>query len=1257
MNKLQSRSNGVLACALFFSLASSFGFAQQRPRAASPARVAPRATPFAGAHIRPHFVPNRYMVFLADPPVSARYTKREDLETSAAAAYRGRIQTTQQNLARDLGTRNIRVTGSVDTLLNAVFVAVTPDRLAEIRALPGVIGVMPERGLKKNLNKATQLANAPAAWANASIGGQANAGNGIKIGILDSGIDQTNPAFNDSGFSLPAGTWPKCNAPSDCANFTNKKVIVARSYVPQIAAQATCASPSLSGCNLPTNPVPNPATSSPDDYSARDRDGHGTSVASSAAAVLNSGGSITFSGMAPRAYLGSYKIGGSIGVNDYAPESVFIQALEDALKDGMDIVNMSSGFPAVTGALDTTACGNPSGVPCDPLAMAFETAAQAGLVITVAAGNSGDDTYIDSFYGVADSYPYYNSIVSPATAPSVISVGATINSHALGSLVSVQSSNAPSSLKAIAAQRSDSLFGSDPLSGACCSSPGLTAPLVDVTTLGDNGLLCSPLSGSLAGKFALIQRGTCTFDAKAVNAANAGAAGIVMYMADGSATISPEGITTDFSGPVVMIALSDGQALKSYIDSNPGASVLIDTGGQEITGLPWITSAVTNSLASFSSMGPTPDGKIKPDLVATGGYDFWLDSDFIDGNTSVPYPNGMYVATQHYDQNSIGYSATGFTGADGTSLAAPLVAGAAALVKQAHPAWTAGQIKSALVNYSAQDVTMDDFGDTVDVEWIGAGRLDANAGVTATVSAEPATLSFGFLKTGVALPGPISVKITNLGTTSVTLAVAVATGIAASGTTVSVSSSSITLAAGANTTLSVTLSGAVPAPGEYNGAITLKSSTPSVSLRIPYMFIVGDGVPFNINSPYGCCYGAVGTDLSALPIQVTDQYGAPVAGASVAWTVSPRGAVTLRSATGTPGNTGNIALPYTPVGCSPASSSTGVTCPTDNYGNAWVDVLGGTATTSTATICASVGSTFSCANSAGYSFPVTLIPAPTVSTGGVVDNGAYQSTVAPGSYVDIFGSNLMDPNFLANSSGDLTTYTRLPLTLDSVTVSFDAPASGSLPAISVPGYVLFVSPGQVNAFVPWELQNYPSAKAKITFVESLYSNLVNVPLANYVPAFHSNLVNNVFVADAIDATMAATCTPLPTCAVITPSNPAAAGDILELYVNGLGPVTNPPASGDPACGFGVTVGSCTASSPTSQTTSPVTVSIGGKQAQVYNSVGYLASGYVGLYQVNVTVPSGLGAGNQAITISVGGKTSPSQVVTSTANYPIVLPTK
>ncbi len=128
------------------------------------------------------------------------------------------------------------------------------------------------------------------------MGGVSNAGAGIKIGIIDSGIDQTHPAFQDKSLTPPAG-FPKCtnNHPEDC-NYTNNKVIVARSYIRQQSAG--------------TNPSNVAANSIPDDYSPRDRQGHGTGTASSAAGNVNTG-AVTFNGMAPKAFLGNYKVLGS----------------------------------------------------------------------------------------------------------------------------------------------------------------------------------------------------------------------------------------------------------------------------------------------------------------------------------------------------------------------------------------------------------------------------------------------------------------------------------------------------------------------------------------------------------------------------------------------------------------------------------------------------------------------------------------------------------------------------------------------------------------------------------------------------------------------------------------------------------------------------------------------------------------------------------------------------------------------------------
>ena len=175
------------------------------------------------------------------------------------------------------------------------------------------------------------------------------------------------------------------------------------------------------------------------------------------------------------------------------------------------------------------------------------------------------------------------------------------------------------------------------------------------------------------------------------------------------------------------------------------------------------------------------------------------------------------MATQKYDPLGFLYSDNSYAAADGTSFASPIVAGAAALVKQAHPKYTVAQIKSALVNTAAQDVTTDDFGSTVDVEWLGAGRLDAglaaNANVTLQVLDVPAvtnppattTLNFGILKSSTTLPVTKQVQITNSGAASVTLAVAVATGTAATGATITTDKTSVTVAAGGTGTFNVVL--------------------------------------------------------------------------------------------------------------------------------------------------------------------------------------------------------------------------------------------------------------------------------------------------------------------------------------------------------------------------------------------------------------------------------------------------------------------
>jgi uncharacterized protein (TIGR03437 family) len=416
------------------------------------------------------------------------------------------------------------------------------------------------------------------------------------------------------------------------------------------------------------------------------------------------------------------------------------------------------------------------------------------------------------------------------------------------------------------------------------------------------------------------------------------------------------------------------------------------------------------------------------------------------------------------------------------------------------------------------------------------------------------------------------------------------------------------------------------------------------------MFLVGDGSEGWVNPLYDMgdyqyygstySYGAVNQDIGPLPVQVLDSWGVPVAGTAMSYTVAPTGTLNLRPVPGIAGSTGN-AVSFQPSNCSPSTSTSTVTCTTNSYGIAWVELVTG----STAVGSANPSTVDAIGAGVDITDVVSIISPPALTS--VQDDAAFGTTIAPGSYIALFGSNIVDPNdgLVDYATGDKVDVTnssgRLPLTWDYVTVSFDASASGSLPAISVPGYIEYVSNGQINVFVPWELEGYPTVNVKEIYAGSdpIYSNVIgNVPVSTYTPAFFMYNSGSVFVADALDNT---------TYALITTANPATPGEVLQLYCNGLGPTTNQPASGSPAPSGSL--------SNLAQTTTPVTVSIGGQNATVL--FAGLEPPYVGLYLVDVTVPSGLTAGNQPITVTVGGKTSAGSITGGSTTYQIVLPVK
>jgi uncharacterized protein (TIGR03437 family) len=1045
--------------------------------------------------------PARWVVVLEDAPLAR-------VSAASMGPARARIAKAQAALRSAAEQRGVRVVRGTSTLMNALFIAGTPEQAEALRALPGVLDVIRDFPAKRHLNRALDLVNAPAAWT--AIGGQQNAGKGVKIGVLDSGIDNNHPAFKDPSLAMPSG-FPKC-APQWCDAYTNSKVIVARSYVDAIA--------------LGFDGSGSADASRPDDLSPRDRVGHGTAVAMIAAGNTVQGPAATITGVAPKAYLGNYKVFGSPGVNESTYSDVIVHALEDALADGMDVVAVSLGLPALWTYTDQgTVCNKAADKPCDLWTSAVGNAAQHGLTIVVSAGNDGD----------LGKYPNLNSIATPGTAPDVITVGATTNSHLLYATARVVAADAPGALSSM-----NTLPGNGP---ALTST--LTGPVTDVSKLGGDGTACSPLANSaLNGAIALIQLGgSCGVSTKVINAQKSGAIAVIFYRAEGDFVYRPAGLSQT-GIPSVLIGNAAGTALKQYLGSHSGAQVSIDPALREVN-----DQANAGQITYFSAQGPAIGGLlIKPELVAPG--------------------LGIYTATQKYDPNGDMYDSTGFTVQQGTSFAAALVAGAAALVRQRFPQATPGQVKSMVVNTADGSNVIDFDADNnivkpARVTAMGAGILNVAAVVKNTVTAEPATISFGEVKTG-SLPST-GLKLTNLGTSSVTLSLSVSQRDADSKARVTLSPPSVTLAPGQSTTspVKVQIEGSNPSPGSYEGAIVIKGGP--VDLRVPYLYLVGDNIAANIYAIRGFDWVAETGAALEFDFKVVDKYGVPVSGQSYKWTPS-----SLVKQAGTTTDALGIGFAFVNIGTTVGEQS----------------------------FRADAG------NLTAY-FDGRALATPRINSGGVVNAGSHVAGqgLAPGSYIEIKGSSLSPSTRVFN-----TPY--LPVSLAGVSVSFDSPSS----KLSLPGHLHFVSENQVNVQVPWELQGLTSVQMKVS-IGDVQTALYTVTLADYSPAFFefNDPGNGRLMVTALDETYK----------LVSSANPVQRGKVLQIFMNGLGPANNQPASGEPS-----------SLAPAATTRTIPEITIGGQVASV--AFSGLAPNLVGLYQVNVVVPAGIAAGAQPVTLTSNG---------------------
>jgi minor extracellular serine protease Vpr len=448
-------------------------------------------------------VPGRYIVeFQTGPAVRVAVAKAA--ETSAGKpgakpgekhvryspsdpdviARRARIRAEQAAVEPAIAGLGGVVLGRYDTAFNGLAVSLPVASAAQLAHIPGVRAVYPDSKRLPALDHAVNVHRISETWV--LLGGSANAGTGMKIAILDTGIDAAHPGFQGftaaapSGFPIAcdygknaAGNLTTCvNSGTELAN-TNAKVIVSRDYT------------GTGGVDV---------------------QGHGTGVAMIAAGLTNTaiydvplpGGGVfqvvvnPITGVASGAWLGNYKV---CDAHDGCLTSWFLQAVDDAINDGMNVINYSVSGADTASTLESTG----------PESTAITNALAANVPVVVAVGDDGFN---------AGGGQSAGTIGDPAAAPDSIAVGAIGNERAFD--YAVTAPNLPP-IQSTIPQGAGVIY---PVSGG----------IIDVATLDGTGYACGALPrASLAGSVALIERGgvsaPCTFAVKLTNAQQAGAVG------------------------------------------------------------------------------------------------------------------------------------------------------------------------------------------------------------------------------------------------------------------------------------------------------------------------------------------------------------------------------------------------------------------------------------------------------------------------------------------------------------------------------------------------------------------------------------------------------------------------------------------------------------------------------------------------------------------------------------------------------------
>ncbi len=754
--------------------------------------IDPAVLPFAADDARTVNV----MLELSGDPVAVVESRAPNRELSKAERTRlkAELKGRQDAIKGQIAANGGRVLAQLQSAYNGIKVQVSRKNVAALAALPNVIAI---RGLQLQTpgnESSVPFLGVPAeVWEDLGYTGA-----GVKIAVIDTGVDYTHANFGGPG---TVEAYEAANAADttlgaeDAASFgaAAPKVKGGYDFVgDNYDAAADEGSPQL----IP-HPDPDPLDCVYTDGSS----GHGSHVSGTATGfgVLDDGSTYTGPydssayandfevgpGVAPEAELYGLRVFGCDGSTD-----VTVEAIEWAVDNGMDVINMS--------------LGSSFGRRDDPSAVAATNAAASGVIVVTSAGNSGSSQYITG---------------SPGTGTGAISTAAVDSTENFTGIR--LDFNTGSSIVALAAN------GVAPPDGTVYD----IVVLQDIAGTAENERLgCSveafTSNGIAEGDdnvLAVTERGTCARVARAVFGEQAGADAVAMI--NSSAGYPP------YEGPIAGNP-DDGEAFEVTIPFmgvrgplDSGDAAALRAAASATTTIVDLPNPGFRGFASFSSGGPrNGDSALKPDIAAPG------------------------VSTLSTA------SGTGTKGhiLSGTSMASPHVAGVAALVRQAHPDWTVEEVKAAISNTGDPNamagyvVTRAGTGlvspaAAISTPVVALGDMVAGDPALGLADFHNSNLSFGFSELGADYSATHEVTARNVSSDPVTLNVSSVAGPGARPHSVAFGSGQVVIPAGGEVTLAVTLS--VPAASAGNsGAFRQVSgnvvlANDAITLRVPYLLV------------------------------------------------------------------------------------------------------------------------------------------------------------------------------------------------------------------------------------------------------------------------------------------------------------------------------------------------------------------------------------------------------------------------------------